>query len=607
MRSLSEGEGKMKKVLGLVAAVAMIAMFVSGAMAQPTATVTFLDNVDGLMAPTPFGITNDGSMFVGTDYWTGNAFYWTSDGGYTIVGPGEMWDVADDGTMVGDCYLPHPDFPEDVNQAAYYRIGEGWTAIGGVPGIDPWDAMWYSHAKGIARETGDKIIGMAWINPGDVVAYEWTFDNGWNTLEGDGDGESYKAIGVSGDGSVVVGWDQQWNGCRTAYSWTPDPTWLGTMFTTDPTWPHGEADATSDNGTYIVGGGLTDSLDAFGANVTNAFRYTTDDGMLPLGLLPGHEYLSWGNAVTNDGEVFGYSMSEFSPWAIREAFWWTEDGGMVSLADSLVALGAEIPEGYTLMNVLDVSNDGRFIIGFAQDLMWNNIGFIAEVNSDEPAPVTLTLSPTTTTVPAAGGDIVYDASIVSTLGNPMNGRAWTIVSAPNGNDYTTMNIPITVVPGTTNVNGLIQSVPAFAPEGTYTFTANLGNYPSFIGATDNFTFEKTGVAADGVNNWDASEWTITSDEMAAVEMPSAYQIAEIAPNPFNPTTTITLALPAASELNLRVVNVLGQQVATLADGKISAGNHSFVFDGANLASGVYFVHAVVPGEMNQIQKITLMK
>ena len=142
-----------------------------------------------------------------------------------------MWDVADDGTMVGDSYLPHPDYPDPVNQAAYYRIGEGWTAIGGVPGIIPWDPMWFSHAKGIARETGDKIVGMAWINAGDVVAYEYDITNSlWTTLQaGDEDGESYKAIGVSGDGSIVVGWDQQSNGCRTAFSWTPDPTWLGTM------------------------------------------------------------------------------------------------------------------------------------------------------------------------------------------------------------------------------------------------------------------------------------------------------------------------------------------------------------------------------------------
>ena len=54
----------MKKSL-LVAFAAL--MLVTGVMAQPTATITFLDNVPGLLAPTPMGITNDGSMFVGTD------------------------------------------------------------------------------------------------------------------------------------------------------------------------------------------------------------------------------------------------------------------------------------------------------------------------------------------------------------------------------------------------------------------------------------------------------------------------------------------------------------------------------------------------------------
>lgn len=59
------------------------------------------------------------------------------------------------------------------------------------------------------------------------------------------------------------------------------------------------------------------------------------------------------------------------------------------------------------------------------------------------------------------------------------------------------------------------------------------------------------------------------------------------PNPFNPVTTLQYALPSAGEVTLRVFDVLGRQVATLAQGVQAAGSHELRFDGANLASGLY--------------------
>jgi lysophospholipase L1-like esterase len=65
------------------------------------------------------------------------------------------------------------------------------------------------------------------------------------------------------------------------------------------------------------------------------------------------------------------------------------------------------------------------------------------------------------------------------------------------------------------------------------------------------------------------------------------------PNPFNGYTTISYSLPAESRVRLRILNVLGQTVACLADGVQAAGNHSASWDGSNARglaspSGVYF-------------------
>ncbi|MDH7561739.1 MAG: dockerin type I domain-containing protein, partial [bacterium] len=59
------------------------------------------------------------------------------------------------------------------------------------------------------------------------------------------------------------------------------------------------------------------------------------------------------------------------------------------------------------------------------------------------------------------------------------------------------------------------------------------------------------------------------------------------PNPFNPTTTIRYALPERSEVELRVLDMLGREVAVLVRGTVEAGVHTAVFDARGLESGAY--------------------
>ncbi|GBE30908.1 hypothetical protein BMS3Bbin04_01946 [bacterium BMS3Bbin04] len=108
-------------------------------------------------------------------------------------------------------------------------------------------------------------------------------------------------------------------------------------------------------------------------------------------------------------------------------------------------------------------------------------------------------------------------------------------------------------------------------------------------------------------DWVASGSFITGDDASVVSLPTQFEMQTAYPNPFNPTTSVAIVLPSASDLTVTVFNVMGQQVATLANGKYNAGQHSFVFDAANLSSGLYFIQAQVPGELNAIQKVTLMK
>ena len=79
------------------------------------------------------------------------------------------------------------------------------------------------------------------------------------------------------------------------------------------------------------------------------------------------------------------------------------------------------------------------------------------------------------------------------------------------------------------------------------------------------------------------------------------------PNPFNPTTRIDFRLPKQAHVKLDVFNVLGQQVATLVDGQLTAGTHSATFDASQHASGLYFYRLKADNEISEVRKMMLLK
>ncbi len=92
---------------------------------------------------------------------------------------------------------------------------------------------------------------------------------------------------------------------------------------------------------------------------------------------------------------------------------------------------------------------------------------------------------------------------------------------------------------------------------------------------------------------------------------SDHALAQNYPNPFNPTTTISFALPEASEVSLSIFNTNGQLVKRLVAGAMNAGQHSFTWDATNergerVASGVY-LYVIKAGEFTAQKKLVLMK
>lgn len=78
------------------------------------------------------------------------------------------------------------------------------------------------------------------------------------------------------------------------------------------------------------------------------------------------------------------------------------------------------------------------------------------------------------------------------------------------------------------------------------------------------------------------------------------------PNPFNPSTTIEFTLPKSEFVELKVFNILGSEVSTLVSKKLDQGNHTYTFDGKNLASGIYY-YQLVAGDYSEVKKMVLLK
>jgi hypothetical protein len=97
----------------------------------------------------------------------------------------------------------------------------------------------------------------------------------------------------------------------------------------------------------------------------------------------------------------------------------------------------------------------------------------------------------------------------------------------------------------------------------------------------------------------------------ADDLPLDFSLSQNYPNPFNPTTMIGFSLPKLSQVKIEIFNVIGQTVATLADKRMDAGEHSIEWNGRDwsgnqVSSGVYFYRLTSDG-FTQSKKMVLLR
>jgi hypothetical protein len=88
--------------------------------------------------------------------------------------------------------------------------------------------------------------------------------------------------------------------------------------------------------------------------------------------------------------------------------------------------------------------------------------------------------------------------------------------------------------------------------------------------------------------------------------PNNFELSQNYPNPFNPSTTISFKLPKSGAVTLKVYNLMGEEIKTLAEGYREAGIHSFSFNAEGYPSGMYLYRLSTNG-YTKTKKMLLMK
>jgi hypothetical protein len=118
--------------------------------------------------------------------------------------------------------------------------------------------------------------------------------------------------------------------------------------------------------------------------------------------------------------------------------------------------------------------------------------------------------------------------------------------------------------------------------------------------------------ADNSTLWETGEFEDYPTSVEPIsDIPMNYELAQNYPNPFNPSTKIKFAIPSigtrnAMPVQLKVYDILGNEVVTLVNEEMEPGNYEVEFSAVNLASGIYIYHLYSP-EFSDTRKMVLLR
>lgn len=234
--------------------------------------------------------------------------------------------------------------------------------------------------------------------------------------------------------------------------------------------------------------------------------------------------------------------------------------------NTLTALPIQIGSGTTLdMGTSKLAGNGIFVVSEGATLMTALAGGVEEVLQAVTGAITLAPNSsygfngtvhqvTSTRMPTVVGDLVINNAAGVTLSQP------------------------------TTINGTLRLI-----AGEFDNTV-----PFVLGPSGSISYEG------------GSLKVAVSVPRGQSPIPASFFVEPNYPNPFNSSTLIRFGLPGPADVSVKIMNLIGQEVATLFLGRKTAGVHQLIFEAGELPSGVYLCR-VQAGSQVEIRRMVLVK
>jgi probable HAF family extracellular repeat protein len=309
---------------------------------------------------TPTAISGDGSTVIGNLPITmgREGFRWNAQSGMIRLGdlPGGTFNsTADDVSYDGSIVVGSSIYRGVISNGELFRGWQPyrWTSESGMVGLGV-EGM----ASAVSAD-GSVVVGF-----NDFGSIRWAATEGASYVIGPAPFSNYRsgATDVSADGTTVVGWTWGSTGQSQAFRWTQSA---------------GVASLDPANYAYHISG---DGRVVIGYNrSTRALRWTQEDGWTAL----AHAELYAGEISADGSTIVGLDGSGEA----SEAIFWTPSSGVVNLREYLLSNGFASVKDWKLTSAIDVSADGRTIVGVGDNPQGQREAWIATI----PEPATLML------------------------------------------------------------------------------------------------------------------------------------------------------------------------------------------------------------------------
>lgn len=492
------------------------------------------------------------------------AFVWSEATGIINLTPdnnGESFGVSNTGRVVGR----RPDSNwvtangDVVVVAGYWEIDGSWHPIGNLPGIEPFDPLFFGNATCISAD--GIIIGGYGAHPNwHPEAFIWSEADSFYKTMGDNQYQGTRALSLSADGQVLGGWISGPGIFWHPTIWNPDPLELGTF---DPNYNNGDVYALNSDGTMAFGkaGKITNG------NTLGIPMYWTDStGLVNLiDLNSTYGGTAWGGS--DDGSIIGL---EVGPWGSEQGYIWTPETGPKLFTTWLSEKGITLGSNWIIRSVADISADGNVIIAWGDNTNTPDWSDGVIVILENPVPVELNSFAATANL----NNVILNWTTLTETNN----SGFEIERKSKLSDWVT-----------------ISFIPGF---GTSTEMHSY-NYKDNDLKGGNYSYRLKQIDLDG---------TFKYSDSIKIEIiaPREFSLKQNYPNPFNPSTTIEFKIPEQAIINLSVYNMLGERVATIINDMLEGGNHKIEFNASDLASGIYLVK-MSSDSFSDVIKINLLK